>query len=197
MAPRTLLHALALGALAVFYAVTAWVALHPQVSPLFRDHFVRHATADWRISRTAASIADGIDFAQAAYPREVDHVLGLDGIEPAGRWSDARRWPMVSVLLRAPISGDQCLDLRFSVVPPQVGAPVTVRVGDAAATLVPGDQGTHDYSLSLKVTKPASSIDIVPSRPSRPLYWSSGGDVRRLAVMLRWLRLRPGGCAGH
>jgi hypothetical protein len=194
MALRTLLHSATLGALVLLYVATAWLALHPQVSRLYQDHFIRHATVDWRIRRTDASIADGIDFAQGVYPRDVDYVLGLGGTEEAGRWSDARRWPLVSVLLREPVSGDQCLELRFGAAPPQVGKPVMVHVGDASATLIPRDEAMHEYRVSLTVTKPASSIDLEPTRPSRPLEWTWSGDVRRLGIMLRWLRLRSGSC---
>lgn len=188
------MHSAALGALVLLYGVTAWLALHPQVSRMYQDHFIRHATVDWRVGRTGASIADGIDFAAGAYPREVDYVLGLGWTEAAGRWSDARRWPLVSVLLRQPVSGDQCLELRFSAARSQIGQPVMVQVGDARATLIPRDPGMQEYQVTLAVKEPASSIDLVPTRPSRPLEWSWSGDVRRLAIMLRWLRLRSGPC---
>ncbi|MFO1059454.1 MAG: hypothetical protein U1E53_21110 [Dongiaceae bacterium] len=189
------MHGVVLCGLAAFYAVTAWVARHPQVDPLYRDHYIRHATTDWQIRRTDRSIADGIDFSQdGVYPREVDHVLGLSWPEPAGRWSEARRWPVVSVLLRAPVSGQQCLDLRFNAARWQVGLPVTVRLGDAVATLRPADGGVHDYAIPLTATVPAAAIDIEPSNPSRPAFQDHTGDLRRLAVMLHWLRLRPGPC---
>jgi hypothetical protein len=60
--------------------------------------------------------------------------------------------------------------------------------------VVPRDGGMRAYHLSLAVKEPASSIDLVPTRPSRPLEWAWSGDARRLAIMLRWLRLRSGSC---
>src|SRR5258706_3774590 len=117
MALRPLLHSATLGALVRLYVATAWLALHPQVSRLYQDHFIRHATVDWRIRRTAASIADGIDFAQGVYPRDVDYVLGLGGTEETGRWSDARRWPVGSVLLPEPILGHPRLQLWVCGLP--------------------------------------------------------------------------------
>ncbi len=73
-----MLHGVILCCLAAFYGLTAWVAREPQVSPLYRDHFIRLATTDWRVDHSNSSIADGIDFTlPSVYPREVDYVLGL------------------------------------------------------------------------------------------------------------------------
>ncbi|MFO1057461.1 MAG: Mur ligase family protein [Dongiaceae bacterium] len=45
---------------------------------MYRDHFIRHATTDWRVDHSNSGIADGIDFTlPSVYPREVDYVLGL------------------------------------------------------------------------------------------------------------------------
>ena len=71
------------------------------------------------MQRSAASLADGIDFGEPTYPRQVDYVLGLARPEPEGRWSDAQLWPAVSILLLEPVSGDQCLDLRLRAASPR------------------------------------------------------------------------------
>lgn len=191
MTIRDRLYAASIIALAAFYAATAWFALHPHVSVAYRDHFIRQATHDWNPRHSNESLADGMNLIQPTYPREVDYVLGLGGIEPLGRWSDARRWPTISVLLHQPVVGTQCLELGFDAASWQVMQPVFVRMGDAGRTLLPGDGQMHHYEMTLTVTAPASSIDIEPSRPARPLGW---GDVRRLAIRLAWIRLRPGHC---
>ena len=195
MAARTILQATLLALLAAFYAATAWVALHPQVSRHYRDYYIRRATVDWKVQRSAASLADGIDFTQPAYPRQVDYVLGLARPEPGGRWSDARLWPAVSILLLEPVSGEQCLDLRLGAASSQVGAPVAIRLGEASATLVPPDEAAHDYRLQLRPAKPADRIELESSRPARPVGQDGSiHDLRRLAIMLIRLRLRPGIC---
>ena len=189
MAARTFLQAALLVLLAAFYAATAWVALHPQVSRHYRDYYIRRATVDWKVERSAASLADGIDFAQPVYPRDVDYVLGLGRRGPNGRWSDARLWPAVAILLLEPVSGEQCLDLRLGAASFEIGAPVTIRLGDASASLTPPDEAPHDYRLALRPAKPADRIELEPNRPA-----GSGHDPRRPAIMLMRLRLRPGAC---
>src|SRR5260221_11365693 len=155
MAARTILQAALLVLLAAFYAATAWMAQHPQVSRHYRAYYIRRATVDWKVERSAASLADGVDFAQPVYPRDVDYVLGLARPQPEGRWFDARLSPAVGILLLEPVSGEQCLDLRLRAAAPQVGTPVTIRLGDASATLMPPDEAPHDYQLALRPARPA------------------------------------------
>ncbi|MFO1057554.1 MAG: hypothetical protein U1E53_11370 [Dongiaceae bacterium] len=187
---RTMLQGGLLALLGLFYAATAWVALHPTVSVHYRDHFIRQVTADWRVLRSEASLADGTSLAMP-YPREVLYTLGLSGAEPDGRWSDARLWPAAVILLQHPIEGVQCLELRLAAASAQVGAPVAIRLGDAAAEVTLPDGAVHDVQLTLRPAAPADRIEIEPSRPARPRH-----ELRRLAVKLSWLRLRPGACAG-
>jgi hypothetical protein len=187
---RTLLQASVIALLGGFYAATGWVALHPAVAPLYRDHFIRMTTLDWRVLRSEAGLAEGMNLA-LPYPRDVRYLLGLWNPEPDGSWSDARLGPAVAVLLQQPVAGAHCLELRMAAAPSQVGAPVAVRLGDAAASVTPPDEAVHDYRLTLRPAAPADSIEIEPSRPARLHH-----DRRRVGVRLSWLRLRPGACAG-
>ncbi len=197
MAGRTLVQVTLLGALAAFYSLTAYVALHPRVSDHYRDYYIRRATTDWKVMRSTARLADGFDFTETVYPQEVDYLRGLSVRESWGRWSDASLGPAVSVLLRAPLSGRLCLDVRFRATPLQAGAPVAIRIGDYRATVVPPDTEPRDYRLEVQLGKPAGSIDLEPSRPAPASGWDpQNPSPRRIAIGLIRLQLLQGACPG-
>jgi len=197
MTGRTLFHGTLLAALAAFYSITAYVALHPQVSEHYRDYYIRRATTDWKVARGTAHLADGFEFADTVYPQEVDYLRGLAPPEPWGRWSDARLDPAVSILLREPLSGNVCLDVRFRATPLQVAAPVVIRLGDRSATVVLRDTEPRDYRIEARLAKPAWSIHLEPSRPAPSGGWDpQTRSPRRIAIGLIRLQLRPGPCPG-
>ena len=192
---RTVVQASLLAALAAFYAATAWVALHPLVSQHYRDYYIDLTTRDWRIDRRAAGLADGMAFADSTYPSDVDYIKGLSRGDASGRSSDANLSPSVSVLLTRPVSGALCLDLAMRATPQQAGAPVTIRIGAASATVVPPDTEPHDWRITLRPDQPATSIDLEPSRPTVVVDRLVGNvDRRRTAIKLIRLQLRPGDC---
>jgi len=188
MSTRTVVQASLLAVLAAFYATTAWLAVHPRVSQHYRDYYIELTTKDWRIDRRAAGLADGMAFADPAYPSDVDYIKGLSRGDASGRWSDANLSPTVSILLTRPVFGARCLDLEMRATPQQAGAPVVIRIGAASATVVPPDTEPHDWRITLSPDQPASSIELEPSRPTMAV------DRRRTAIKLIRLRLRPGGC---
>lgn len=195
MTGRIVLHVALLAALTAFYSVTAYVALHPRVSEHYRDYYIRRVTTDWKVTRGTARLADGFDLAETVYPREVDYLRGLSGPEPWGRWSDASLDPAVSILLREPLSGSLCLDVRFRATPLQVGAPVVIRLGDHSAAVVPPDTQPRDYRIEAHLAKPADRIDLEPSRPSPGRGWDpQHRDSRRIAIGLIRLQVRHGAC---
>jgi hypothetical protein len=197
MTGRAVLHVTLLAALAAFYSVTTYVALHPRVSEHYRDYYIRRATTDWNVARGTARLADGFDFADTVYPQEVDYLRGLSPPEPWGRWSDASMAPAVSILLRAPVSGRFCLDVRFRATPLQARAPVMIRLGDQSATVVPSDTEPRDYRIEVQLSRPAQNIDLEPSRPAPIGGWDpQTRSPRRIAIGLIRLQLRPGACPG-
>lgn len=189
MTRRTLVHAVLLAALAGFYGATAYVALHPRVSEHYRDYYIRRATTDWKVAHGPTSLADGFDFSQMVYPREVDYMRGLSAPEPWGRWSDPGRASAVSIRLRKPLSGTHCLDVMFRATPSQAGAPVTIQLGGESATVVPPDTEPRAYRLELWLTTPAWSIDLEPASASRRA-------AAHAAIGLIHLTLRSGSCPG-
>jgi phosphoglycerol transferase len=197
MTGRTLFHGTLLAALAAFYSVTIYVALHPRVSEHYRDYYIRRATTDWKVARGTARLADGFGFADTVYPQEVAYLRGLSLPEPWGRWSDASMAPAVSIQLREPVSGSLCLDVRFKATPLQAGAPVMIRLGDYSATVVPSDTEPRDYRIEVQLTKPAWAIHLEPSRPAPSGDWDPHtASPRRSAIGLIRLQLRPGPCPG-
>ena len=197
MTGRTVFHGTLLALLAAFYSVTAYVALHPRVSEHYRDYYIRRATTDWKVDHGTARLADGFDFADTVYPQEVDYLRGLALPEPWGRWSDASMAPAVSILLREPVSGSLCLDVRFKATPLQTGAPVVIRLGDHGVTVIPSDAAPRDYHIEAQLTQPAWAIHLEPSRPAPSGDWDSQtASPRRNAIGLIRLQLRPGPCPG-
>jgi len=197
MTGRALVHLTLLATLTTFYAVTAYVALHPRVPERYRNYYIRRVTTDWNVAHSAARLADGLDLAGRVYPREVDYVRGLSPPEPWGRWSDASLQPAVSVVLREPLSGRLCLDVRFRATSLQAGAPVVIRLGDHRATVVPPDTEPRDYRLEVQLVTPAESIDLEPSRPAPGVGRDPRHrDPRRIAIGLIRLQLRQGACPG-
>ena len=197
MTGRTLFHVALLAALAAFYSVTAYVAFHPRVSEQYRDYYIRRATTDWKVAHGTARLADGFNFADTAYPQEVDYLRGLSLPEPWGRWSDASMAPAVSILLREPVSGGICLDVRFRATPLQAGVPVTISLGDQGATVVPSDTVPRDYRIEVQLTKPVWAIHLEPSRPAPSGDWNpQTAGPRRSAIGLIRLQLTPGRCPG-
>ena len=197
MTARAVFHVTLLAALAAFYSISTYVALHPRVSEHYRDYYIRRATTDRKVARGTARLADGFDFASTVYPQEVDYLRGLSLPEPWGRWSDASMAPGVSILLREPLSGSLCLDVRFRATPLQAGAPVMIRLGDQSTTVVPSDTEPRDYRIEAQLPQPAWSIDLEPSRPAPSGGWDPQNlNPRRFAIGLIRLQLRPGPCPG-
>lgn len=196
MAARAGLHVTLLAALAAFYSVTAYAALHPRVSEHYRDYYIRRATTDWKMERSPARLADGFDFAATVYPQEVAYLRGLSAPEPWGRWSDASMAPVASIVLREPLSGSLCLDVRLLATALQAGAPVAIRLGDHRAVVVPADTEPRDYRLEVQLTEPAASIDLEPTRPAPGGGWGPSRDPRRSAIGLIRLQVRHGACPG-
>src|SRR5262245_51955952 len=131
---RTSLKVTLLVALGVFYAITAFVALHPQVSLHYRDYYIRRATSDWRVTRSTARLADGFDLSQTVYPEDIDYVRGLSAPESWGRWADRTMSPVISIVLREPLTGPVCVDARLRVTPLAKGTTVAIRLGHESAT---------------------------------------------------------------
>jgi hypothetical protein len=135
--------------------------------------------------------------ADPVYPPDVDYAKGLSRPEAGGRWPDASLSPTVSIRLSQPASGKLCLDLAMRATARQAGAPVTVRIGTAEATVVPPDGEPRDYRLALQPDQAADSIDLAPSRPTVVDDRIVGSiDRRRTAIQLIRLQLRPGDCPG-
>ena len=191
MAARNVALATLLAALAAFYAATAYVALHPQVSQHYRDYYIDHSTRDWRPAHDATDLAEGMTFDRPAYPADVDYVSGLAAVEPEGRWWDARLAPAVTIQLARPVTGRHCLEARLRPGALLVGQAVAIRIGESAATLTPSDEAPRDYRVELDPGRPADAIVIEPARVA-----GDGGDWQRRSFQVDRLRLRPGACPG-
>jgi hypothetical protein len=196
MTRRALLHLALLVVLVIFYAASVYVALHPRVSEHYHDYYISRSTTDWNPERGATRLADGFEFSRIVYPREVDYVRGLGATEPWGRWSDARMGSSVSILLREPLSGRLCVDVTLKASPAQIGAPVTVRIGDRTATLVLPDTEPRDERVDVELSRPVRRIDLEPSRAATGGGWGFPDRGPKVGIGLIRLRVTQGGCSG-
>lgn len=132
------------------------------------------------------SMVDGIWFGQQALPKDVTSVSGLSSIEPGyGRWSDAAIAESIQVRLRAPIRTTTMLEIRARGVGANVGAPITVRIGDESHTIVL-DSIVRPYVVTF--TQPRGTmIEIVP----QPVPAPPPGESRRIGVFLQSIRVIP------
>ena len=138
------------------------------------------------LSREAARPPLDLDLSKAQV-----HV-GLKGFsarEPWGRWTEGEE---AAVVLAAPLPPRFDLTLDGWGYGPNAGAPVEVRAGDAAATLVLRTSA-GSQTLSFRGATGQSLVFRIP-HPSSPRELGAGNDRRRLGIAVSRLAIRvPGG----
>ena len=116
----------------------------------------------------------------------IARVEGLSGQEPNGRWSDAKQ---VVFHTSQALPKDLTLVLRAAAFGPNIGAPFTVRIGDASATMTLGPTAS-DTTLAFKTDGRARSITIDVPQPASPQSLGQSGDSRMLGIMLNSLTFK-------
>ncbi len=133
----------------------------------------------------AASLADGIAFANPDYPGFVARTEGISQPEPFGRWTDG---PKAVIEFKEPLPLKFELVLQGAAYGPNIGQQVKVSIGAVTQELSfasdPGQEAqTHRLSFSLE--QPANRIEFTIPRPTRP----PNGDARALGIALVELKI--------
>ncbi|UNK29942.1 phosphatidylglycerol--membrane-oligosaccharide glycerophosphotransferase [Serratia plymuthica] len=118
--------------------------------------------------------ADAIAFMLPGMPQQVKAITGVSSVEDWGRWSDANLAPAVNIDYVAPLPPTFDLVLRARAYGKNVGAPISVRVGDEEQFVSLGEQ---DTTVTLRFNNPggAQNISITPPAPTEPQEGASGG----------------------
>ena len=117
--------------------------------------------------RYQATLAEGIDFSREGWPAFVKEIKGVSGVEPWGRWSDAKINKFVEVEFVKPLPTSFVLILRAQPFGRNVGVPVQIKIGDYSGTVV-FSGGVEEKRIEVVTKTPASKIQISPPLPESP-----------------------------
>src|SRR5215471_1690327 len=116
--------------------------------------------ASTNASAAPASLADGIAFAQPAYPSFVAKAEGLGQPEAFGRWTDG---PRVAIEFKESLPKSFDLVVQGAAFGPNIGQPVKVTIGKAtqefsfASELA---QATETRRMAFTLDEPANRIEL-------------------------------------
>jgi glycosyltransferase involved in cell wall biosynthesis len=124
-----------------------------------------------------------IDFAAPMLPRSVLGVEGLSGVEPWGRWSDARLAPAVRIRFCRPVPMRGSIAIAARAFGPNTDAPMHCRMGEWAREFRVGG-GDTTMAIDYEVDEPIDMLEIIPSKPKAPEALGLGPDPRQLGIGL-------------
>jgi phosphoglycerol transferase len=119
-----------------------------------------------------------IEFSSLDYPDFLKSVSGISAYEPWGRWSDGE---IVEFQFKQALPTRFVLRLTAQAFGPNIGAPVTVRIGAVEKNL----QLTADlqeYQLTFEIASPVDRIEFLIPHPISPAELGQSDDVRRLGI---------------
>ena len=131
--------------------------------------------------RYKATLAEGIDFSREGWPAFVKEIKGVSGVEPWGRWSDAKINKFVEVEFVKPLPTSFVLILRAQPFGRNVGVPVQIKIGDYSGTVV-FSGGVEEKRIEVVTKTPASKIQISPPLPESPASKKISSDDRELGL---------------
>lgn len=135
-----------------------------------------------------ATLAEGIQFEKPGYPRFVRTVRGFSTHEARQRWTDG---PVAAITFAEPLP--RSFALRVEVVRafgPNVGKPVTVKVGDWKGEMTVGD-APQTVELKVASSAPADTIEFVIPQPTSPRSLGQSADPRLLGFGFKRLSVAP------
>jgi phosphoglycerol transferase len=133
---------------------------------------------------------DGINFSLDGYPDFLKSVLGIDGKEGWGRWSNATLSPFVIIEFKSPLPKKFILELNAIGFGPNAGVQTTVRVGniEEKIILLPNNKV---FKLELNHSG-SNTIEIIPPKPTPPSELNtSSSDLRKIGIGLISLKIKP------
>jgi phosphoglycerol transferase len=142
--------------------------------------------------RYPAKFEDGIDFKKDGYPEFLKSVVGIDGRENWGRWSNANLWPVVKIEYNAPLPKKFKLVLQAVGFGANTNLPTQIKVGNSIQSVVLSDNSSKVYVLEFSNDEQAATIELIPAKPTAPREIDPALlDPRKLAIGLISLKVEP------
>lgn len=135
--------------------------------------------------------ADSFIFNVAGAPQSVKQFSGVSRPEAWGRWSNANTAPQVKIEYLEPLPERFDLVLIAKAFGPNVGEPVSIKVGDQEQTITFGDRLS---TVTLRFENPEGS-NVLTIEPPKPQLSNEGNilghEPRKLGVGLAELKIVP------
>ncbi|EPF15368.1 phosphoglycerol transferase I [Cedecea davisae] len=135
--------------------------------------------------------ADSFIFNVAGAPQTVKQFSGVSRPEAWGRWSNANTAPQVKIDYLEPLPEKFDLVLIAKAFGPNVGEPVSIKVGEQEQTITFGDQLS---TVTLRFENPEGS-NVLTIEPPKPQLSNEGNilghEPRKLGVGLAELKIVP------
>lgn len=135
--------------------------------------------------------ADSFIFNVAGAPQSVKQFSGVSRPEAWGRWSNANTAPQVKIDYLEPLPEKFDLVLIAKAFGPNVGEPVSIKVGEQEQTITFGDQLS---TVTLRFENPEGS-NVLTIEPPKPQLSNEGNilghEPRKLGVGLAELKIVP------
>ncbi|WP_227318770.1 phosphatidylglycerol--membrane-oligosaccharide glycerophosphotransferase [Cedecea davisae] len=135
--------------------------------------------------------ADSFIFHVAGAPQSVKQFSGVSRPEAWGRWSNANTAPQVKIEYLEPLPERFDLVLIAKAFGPNVGEPVSIKVGEQEQTITFGDQLS---TVTLRFENPEGS-NVLTIEPPKPQLSNEGNilghEPRKLGVGLAELKIVP------
>jgi phosphoglycerol transferase len=136
--------------------------------------------ADIYGERYEAQLSEGVDFSKASLPTFIKNIKGLSGVEPGGRWSDAKLNRSVIIGFVDPLPDSFTLGIAGEPYGPNIGKPVTIRVGKTASTVT--FSGYDEKRIKIANPDHSNMVEIVPPVPT-----DEYANGRRLGLSIKRL----------
>jgi phosphoglycerol transferase len=134
-----------------------------------------------------ATLAQGIDFKKDGYPAFITQVVGMSGLEPWGRWSDADAGgPVVRFTFKDKLPDAFKLVVTANAFGPNEGKPIQVTAGQVTKewTIKNAGELAKSGSYTIKFEKvDGNTLEFTPPAPTSPASLNKDTpDPRKLGI---------------
>jgi phosphoglycerol transferase len=140
-----------------------------------------------------ATLAEGIDFTRAGYPKFLAEVTGMSGYEAPGRWTEFAAGPVAKFRFKQALPRKFTLEIAADGFGSNAGVPIPVKVGSVAKTftIAPAVANkVNTYRLEFETDGLADTIEITPPNPTSPNELDpKNGDKRKLGIFFYSLKI--------
>ncbi|OBW95292.1 DUF7024 domain-containing protein [Gallibacterium salpingitidis] len=135
-----------------------------------------------------ATLSEGTIFNKEGYPDFLANVSGISYLEDWGRWSDVNLNKYVEFAFKEALPKNFKLELEIGGYQ-NVGNFITVKIGGKIKKLKLVDSSIRKYELEFYDIENATTIKIVPPKPTSPKSLQQSNDTRKLGLSFASLRI--------